>query len=115
MKKNSFLITARVPIGAHFLIIGLVLALFALFTTSPLWADDPPVAAANAAQTTRATAEARAAYANLPLTGLHNGLPVSFTMVAINYGDVAPGVFNLTLSDGYTFIGTIVDGTIDIQ
>ena len=48
-------------------------------------------------------------------TGLHNGLPVTFTMVAINYGDVAPGVFNLTLSDGYTFIGTIVDGTIDIQ
>ena len=42
MKKNSFLITARVPIGAHFLIIGLVLALFALFTTGPLWAAAPP-------------------------------------------------------------------------
>src|SRR5438105_477811 len=72
MKKNSSLITARVPIGAHFLIIGLVLALFALFTTSPLWADDPPVAAANAAQTTRTTAEARAAYANLPLSFVPN-------------------------------------------
>jgi hypothetical protein len=72
MKKNSSLITARVPIGAHFLIIGLVPALFALFTTSPLWADDPPVAAANAAQTTRATAEARAAYANLPLSFIPN-------------------------------------------
>jgi hypothetical protein len=72
MKKNSFLITARVLIGAHFLIIGLVLALFALFTTSPLWADDPPVAAANAAQTTQATAEARAAYANLPLSFVPN-------------------------------------------
>src|ERR1700682_4588524 len=67
MKKNSSSITAHATIGALFLIIGLVLALFALFTTSPLWADDPPVAAANAAQTTRATAEARAAYANLPL------------------------------------------------
>src|SRR5438876_8351291 len=72
MKKSSSLITARVPIGAHFLIIGLVLALFALFTTSPLWADDPPVAAANAAQTTRATAEARGAYANLPLSFVPN-------------------------------------------
>src|SRR5438105_15652884 len=72
MKKNSSLITARVPIGAHFLIIGLVLALFALFTTSPLWADDPPVAAANAAQTTRTTAEARAAYANFPLSFVPN-------------------------------------------
>jgi hypothetical protein len=48
-------------------------------------------------------------------TGLHNGLPVTFTMLAVNYGDVAPGVFNLTLSDGYSFIGTIVNGTIDIQ
>src|SRR6266481_5845020 len=56
-EKNYSLIIARVPIGAHFLIIGLVLALFALFTTSSLWADDSPVAAATAAQTTRATAE----------------------------------------------------------
>ena len=72
MKKNFSLITARVAIGAHFLIIGIGLALFALFTTSPLRADDPPVAAANAAQTTRATAEARAAYANLPVSFLPN-------------------------------------------
>src|SRR5205807_5315160 len=72
MKKNFSLITARVAIGAHFLIIGIGLALFALFTTSPLWADDPPVAAANAAQTTRTTAEARAAYANLPLSFVPN-------------------------------------------
>jgi hypothetical protein len=72
MKKNSSLITARVPIGAHFLIIDLVLALFALLTTSSLWADDPPVAAANAAKTTQATAEARAAYANLPLSFVPN-------------------------------------------
>ena len=48
-------------------------------------------------------------------SGLHNGLPVTFTMVAINYGDVAPGVFNLTLNDGYTFIAMIVNGTINIQ
>lgn len=48
-------------------------------------------------------------------TGLHNGLPVTFTMIAINFGDVAPGVFNLTLSDGYTYIGSIVNGTLDIQ
>jgi len=67
VKTNPASLTARATIGTHFLITGLVLALFALFTTSPLWADDPPVAAANAAQTTRATAEARAAYANLPL------------------------------------------------
>jgi hypothetical protein len=46
--------------------------------------------------------------------GLHNGLPVSFTMVAVNYGDVAPGVFQITLTDGYSFVGSIVAGAIDI-
>jgi hypothetical protein len=48
-------------------------------------------------------------------TGLHNGLLVSFTMVAVNYGDVAPGVFQITLTDGYSFIGSIVTGGIDIH
>jgi len=48
-------------------------------------------------------------------TGVHNGLPVVFTMTAVNYGDVAPGVFNLTLSDGYAFIGRVIDGFIDIE
>ena len=47
-------------------------------------------------------------------TGIHNGLPVSFTMVSINYGDVAPGVFQITLTDGYSFIGSVVSGGIDI-
>ncbi len=48
-------------------------------------------------------------------TGLHNGLPVNFTMVTVNYGDVAPGVFQITLTDGYSFIGSIVTGGIDIH
>jgi beta-propeller repeat-containing protein len=48
-------------------------------------------------------------------TGLHNGLPVTFTMVAVNYGDVAPGVFQITLTDGYSFIGSIVSGGVDIR
>jgi hypothetical protein len=48
-------------------------------------------------------------------TGLHNGLPVGFTMITVSYGDVAPGVFNLTFSDGYAFIGSVVDGSLDIQ
>jgi hypothetical protein len=28
--------------------------------------------------------------------GLHNGLPVNFTMISVNHGDVAPGVFQIT-------------------
>jgi hypothetical protein len=47
-------------------------------------------------------------------TGLHNGLRVSFTMVAVNYGDVAPGVFQITLTDGYSFVGSVVSGGTDI-
>jgi hypothetical protein len=48
-------------------------------------------------------------------TGLHNGLPVTFTMVAVNYGDVAPAVFQITLTDGYTFIGSVVSRALNIQ
>ena len=47
-------------------------------------------------------------------TGLHNGLPVNFTMVSLSYGDVAPGLIQITLTDGYSFIGSIVSGGIDI-
>jgi hypothetical protein len=48
-------------------------------------------------------------------TGTHNGLPVSFTMVGVNYGDVAPGIFQITLTDGYVFNGILLDGSINIQ
>jgi Beta-propeller repeat len=48
-------------------------------------------------------------------TGTHNGLPVSFTMVGVNYGDVAPGIFQITLTDGYVFNGLLLDGNINIQ
>jgi len=48
-------------------------------------------------------------------TGVHNGLPVSFTMVGVNYGDVAPGIFQITLTDGYVFNGLLLDGSINIQ
>ena len=48
-------------------------------------------------------------------TGTHNGLPVSFTMVGVNYGDVAPGIFQITLTDGYVFNGLPLDGSINIQ
>ena len=47
--------------------------------------------------------------------GIHNGLPVGFTMVTVSYGNVAPGVFQIATSDGYSFIGTVVSGSILIQ
>ena len=48
-------------------------------------------------------------------TGVHDGLPTGFTMIAVNYGDVAPALFQIVLTDGYTFTGTLVSGWIDIQ
>jgi hypothetical protein len=48
-------------------------------------------------------------------TGLHGGLPVGFTMVAVDHGDIAPGVFMLILSDGYSVTGSLVNGSFAIE
>jgi len=48
-------------------------------------------------------------------TGLHDGLPVAFTMVAVDNGNLAPGVFTLILTDGYSVTGSLVNGRIVIE
>jgi hypothetical protein len=48
-------------------------------------------------------------------TGLDDGLPVGFTMVAVDYGGVAPAIYTLTLTDGRTFTGTLVSGLLQLQ
>lgn len=48
-------------------------------------------------------------------TGTHNGLPVAFTMIAVDNGGLAPGVFSLVLSDGYTLSGPVLNGVVTIQ
>jgi hypothetical protein len=48
-------------------------------------------------------------------TGVNNGLPVAFTMIAVDNGDVAPGVFTLTLSDGYSITRSLTAGAIVIR
>ncbi len=48
-------------------------------------------------------------------TGLHDGLPVGFTMIAVDNGDLAPGTFTLILTDGYSLLGKLTNGTIVIQ
>lgn len=47
-------------------------------------------------------------------TGVHNGLPVAFTMVAVDNGGLAPPLFSLVLSDGYALTGTVTSGTVTI-
>jgi len=48
-------------------------------------------------------------------TGLHNGLPVGFTMIVVDNQGLAPAVFTLVLTDGYSITGTVTSGTVVIQ
>ena len=48
-------------------------------------------------------------------TGLHAGLPVNFTMIAVDHGNLGPGVFMLVLSDGYSVTGSLVNGSLVVQ
>ena len=47
--------------------------------------------------------------------GTDNGLSVAFTIVAVDSSLVPPGTFSITLSDGYTNSGNLLDGSITIQ
>ena len=47
-------------------------------------------------------------------SGTDNGHPVRFTAVAVN-GPAGVGTFSLTLSDGYSVSGTLLDGSIQLQ
>jgi hypothetical protein len=47
--------------------------------------------------------------------GLDNGIPVAFTMVAVDDDGVVPGTYSLVLSNGYVFVGEFVNGTLVIQ
>ena len=47
--------------------------------------------------------------------GTNNGSPVVFTIVAVDSSLVPPGLFSITLSDGYTNSGTLVDGGITLH
>ena len=47
--------------------------------------------------------------------GLNNGIPVTFTAVGVDNGATNLDLFSLTLSDGYTNSGNLIDGTITLQ
>src|SRR5947209_3839168 len=44
--------------------------------------------------------------------GTNNGLPVAFTIVAVDSSLVPPGMFSITLSDGYSNTGSLLTGSI---
>jgi hypothetical protein len=47
--------------------------------------------------------------------GLNNGVPVTFTALGVDNGQTALDVFSLTLSDGYTNAGNLIDGSLTLQ
>jgi hypothetical protein len=48
-------------------------------------------------------------------TGLDNGNPVTFVAVAVDNGATSLDTFSLTLSDGYSVGGTLIDGSVNLR
>ena len=69
----------------------------------------------NSVQSSTFTADEDSQAVTMIGTGTHDGLPVGFTMIAVDNGNLAPGVFTLTLTDGYAFTGDLTSGTIAIH
>jgi hypothetical protein len=68
----------------------------------------------NSVQSSTFTADEDSQAVTMIGTGTHDGLPVGFTMIAVDNGNLAPGVFTLILTDGYAFTGDLTSGTIAI-
>lgn len=47
-------------------------------------------------------------------TGTDNGLPVAFTMVAVDLDGAAPATYSLVLSNGYSFVGSVTNGVLSV-
>ena len=48
-------------------------------------------------------------------TGLDNGTPVAVTLVAVDHDGLLPATYSLTLTSGYAFIGSLVNGALSVQ
>jgi hypothetical protein len=46
--------------------------------------------------------------------GLHNGSPVGFTLVAVDYGLLVPATYSVVLTDGYAFAGAVISGVVTV-
>ena len=46
--------------------------------------------------------------------GVDNGIPVTFTAVAVDNGAAGLDTFGLTLSDGYSNAGNLLDGIVKL-
>jgi hypothetical protein len=67
-----------------------------------------------ATQVTAATFDQVAHTVTLTGTGTDNGHPVAFTIVAADSSLAPPGLFSITLSDGYSNSGNLLDGSVTV-
>jgi hypothetical protein len=67
-----------------------------------------------ATQVTAATFDQVAHTVTLTGTGTDNGQPVAFTMVAADSSLAPPGLFSITLNDGYNNSGNLLDGSVTV-
>jgi hypothetical protein len=67
-----------------------------------------------AMQVSSATFDEVAHTVTLAGAGTNNGLPVNFTIIAADSSLAAPGLFSITLSNGYTNSGSLLDGSITV-
>jgi hypothetical protein len=67
-----------------------------------------------ATQVTAATFDQVAHTATLTGTGTDNGHPVAFTIVAADSSLAPPGLFSITLNDGYNNSGNLLDGSVTV-
>jgi hypothetical protein len=66
------------------------------------------------AHVTSATFDQVAHSVTLTGSGTNNGAPVTFTIVAVDSSLVSPGLFSITLSDGYSNSSNLLDGSITV-
>ncbi|MGI9104602.1 MAG: hypothetical protein ACR2IF_19340 [Terriglobales bacterium] len=67
-----------------------------------------------ATQVASATFDEVAHTVTLVGSGTDNGLPVTFTIIATDSSLVPPGLFSITLSDGYSNSSSLLDGSITV-
>jgi hypothetical protein len=65
-------------------------------------------------QVTTATFDEVAHTVTLTGSGIDNGSPVAFTIVAADSSLAPPGLFSITLSDGYSNSGNLLDGSVTV-
>src|SRR5712692_8866856 len=69
----------------------------------------------HSAKVTSATFNGVAHTVTIAGLGTNNGLPVAFTIVAVDSSLVPPGMFSITLSDGYSNTGSLLTGSITLH